>query len=304
MSIGTRRSAARPNTGSSRGSSGRKRCARGWSLMPRAPRSRQRRASSIGVSSRSRRTNGTSSPGAAARVRERAVVRRGERGVAVGLVEAERERARDPVGALDREQLVAVAGHAVDVLAEVRVDVEDVGPGGKLGERERRVLLQQVVRAADRVHGRSLRPRHSTAASTRSTNARLGHRAGPGVAPVDDDRGDGVDAVPVRLDRELGRLDPGRLDARRREREPVRQQHGRRAVRSGRRDEDVDGHVALERGEALARRGRERRLRPTGLDDPVDERRQLVSERHPEVARGPGRSSCAATGPARRARRP
>ena len=37
-------------------------CARGWSLIPRAPRSRQRSASSIGSSVRSRRTNGISRP--------------------------------------------------------------------------------------------------------------------------------------------------------------------------------------------------------------------------------------------------
>jgi len=40
--------------------------ARGWSLIPRAPRSMQRVASSTGVSSRSSRTYGTSSSGASA----------------------------------------------------------------------------------------------------------------------------------------------------------------------------------------------------------------------------------------------
>ena len=56
----------------------------------------------------------------------------------------------------------------------VHVVLDDVGAGGQLGACESRVLLQQVVRAADRVHHRSLRPRHSTAASTRSTNAASG----------------------------------------------------------------------------------------------------------------------------------
>src|SRR5204863_373838 len=46
--IGTRRAAASSNTGASRSSFSVKRCARGWSLIPRAPRSRQRVASSIG----------------------------------------------------------------------------------------------------------------------------------------------------------------------------------------------------------------------------------------------------------------
>ena len=60
--IGTRRSEASANTGASRSSFSMKRWARGWSLIPRAPRSRQRSASSIGLSVRSRRTNGISLP--------------------------------------------------------------------------------------------------------------------------------------------------------------------------------------------------------------------------------------------------
>ena len=58
--------------------------------------------------------------------------------------------------ALDREHLVAVADHAVDVLAEMGVRVEDLGAGRQLGERERCVALEQVVRTADRVHPLSL----------------------------------------------------------------------------------------------------------------------------------------------------
>ena len=56
------RSAASSNTGASRSSSSRNFCARGCSLIPPAPRSRQRTASSIGLSVRSSRTNGTSRP--------------------------------------------------------------------------------------------------------------------------------------------------------------------------------------------------------------------------------------------------
>jgi hypothetical protein len=41
------------------------------------------------------------------------------------------------------------------------------------------------------------------------------------------------------------------------EREAVRQQHGRRAVRSGRRDVHLELDVTLEAGECLARRLRE-----------------------------------------------
>ena len=57
-------------------------------------------------------------------MRQRPVVRRGEGRTPVGLVEAEHERPVDPVRPLDREQLVTLADHPVDVLAEVRVSVE------------------------------------------------------------------------------------------------------------------------------------------------------------------------------------
>ena len=90
------------------------------------------------------------------RVGERAVVRGAERRVAIRLVEAEDERAHDPVRALDGEQLVAVADHAVDVLAEVGVRVDHRGVGRELRERERGVALEQLVRPVDRVHAVSL----------------------------------------------------------------------------------------------------------------------------------------------------
>ena len=44
----------------------------------------------------------------------------------VGLVEAEHEGARDPVCALDPQQLVEIAAHAVDVGAEMDVRVEEL----------------------------------------------------------------------------------------------------------------------------------------------------------------------------------
>ena len=72
--IGTLRSAASSKTGERRSSFSRNFCARGWSLIPRAPRSRQRVASSIGSSARSRRTNGISRPVRALGERERPVV--------------------------------------------------------------------------------------------------------------------------------------------------------------------------------------------------------------------------------------
>ena len=97
--IGTRRSAASAKTGSSRSSSSRKPCARGWSLIPRAPRSRQRVASSIGLLGEVEPDERDEQAVRALGGRERAVVGRAEGGLAVGLVEAERERPLDPVPA-------------------------------------------------------------------------------------------------------------------------------------------------------------------------------------------------------------
>ncbi len=73
--IGTRRSAARANTGASRSSFRRNRCARGWSLIPRAPRSRQRSASSIGLLAEVEPDERDQSAFGALRELERAVVR-------------------------------------------------------------------------------------------------------------------------------------------------------------------------------------------------------------------------------------
>jgi hypothetical protein len=76
--------------------------------------------------------------------------------VTIGLVEAEDERPLDPVCALDREQLVPVADHPIDVLAEVDVGVEDGDARGQLGTREVGVSLEDAVRPLDRVHGLSV----------------------------------------------------------------------------------------------------------------------------------------------------
>ena len=46
--------------------------------------------------------------------------------MAVGLVQAEHERARDPRALLDPQEAVEVAGHPVDVGAEMDVRVEDL----------------------------------------------------------------------------------------------------------------------------------------------------------------------------------
>ena len=69
----------------------------------------------------------------ALRERERTVVAGPEAGMPVGLVQAEHEAARDAVPVHALFELLVAAGHAVDVVAEVRVRVEDLGAGGKLG---------------------------------------------------------------------------------------------------------------------------------------------------------------------------
>jgi hypothetical protein len=61
----------------------------------------------------------------ALRVLERAVVRPAEGRVAVGLVHAEHERPRDAVPVHHPEEIVELADHPVDVVAEVDVRVED-----------------------------------------------------------------------------------------------------------------------------------------------------------------------------------
>jgi len=65
--------------------------------------------------------------------RERPVVAGAEAGMPVRLVEAEDiGEARDPVAVEDRLELLVPSAHPVDVVAEMRVCVEDVGAGGQL----------------------------------------------------------------------------------------------------------------------------------------------------------------------------
>ena len=93
MRIGTDRSTASAKTGCSRSSLRANACARGCSLIPRAPRSRQRRASSSGCVGEIEADERDELPCRALGVGERPVVRDGERRLAVVLVEAEHERA-------------------------------------------------------------------------------------------------------------------------------------------------------------------------------------------------------------------
>jgi hypothetical protein len=96
-------------------------------------------------------------------VGERPVVRGRERRNPIVLVEAEDERPADAPRGLRREELVAVADHPVDVVAEMCVDVEDVDVRGQLVARDRRVLLHDLcdpLRELHRLHGvsRATRP--------------------------------------------------------------------------------------------------------------------------------------------------
>ena len=82
---------------------------------------------------------------------ERAVVPGAEGGMPVGLVQAEHERARDPVAGHDPLELVVVADHPVDVVAEVEVGVEDVRAGRELAAQLGVPLLDQLEGALCRV---------------------------------------------------------------------------------------------------------------------------------------------------------
>ena len=79
--------------------------------------------------------------------RERAVVRRAERRVTVGLVEAEHEGARDAVLGHQVLELVVVADHPVDVAPEVQVRVEDLGAVGQQAPDLLVVAPDQLQRA-------------------------------------------------------------------------------------------------------------------------------------------------------------
>ena len=117
--IGTRRSAASSKTGASRSSLSRNFWARGWSLIPRAPRSRQRRASSIGSSSSAEPHERDEAALGASCELERAVVPGAEARLPVGLVETEDEGPRDAVFVHERRPLLYPPDDPVDVRAEV-----------------------------------------------------------------------------------------------------------------------------------------------------------------------------------------
>ncbi len=76
-----------------------------------------------------------------------------EAGMAVGLVEAEHERAPDAVARHHLLEPVVVAHHPVDVVAEVEVRVEELGSGGDQLPELGVVGIDQLERAPLRIHG-------------------------------------------------------------------------------------------------------------------------------------------------------
>ena len=87
--------------------------------------------------------------------RERAVVRGAEGGMPVGLVHAEHEGARDPVAVVDLLELLVDAAEAVDVVSEVHVRVEDLGPVGQLAPQFLVVTGDQLLGSSEHVFHRS-----------------------------------------------------------------------------------------------------------------------------------------------------
>ena len=70
----------------------------------------------------------------------------------VGLVEAEHERTADAVLVHHPEQLFRAAAHAVDVVAEVGVRVEDLASARKLAQELVLPRGEELVRSVERLH--------------------------------------------------------------------------------------------------------------------------------------------------------
>ena len=71
--------------------------------------------------------------------------------MAVGLVQAEHERARDPGALLDLQEAFEVAGHPVDVGTEMDVRVEDLDAVRQLRAHDRLEALEERLRAGEHV---------------------------------------------------------------------------------------------------------------------------------------------------------
>ena len=154
MRIGTRRSEASANTGSSRWSFSRKPCARGCSLIPR--RSGVERAHRLLHRARGQveADEGDEEPVGAGRRLQRAVVRGAEGRLAVRLVQAEREGPLDAPAPEEGGEVLVGRDHPVDVAADVDVRVEQGRPGRDEASCLLLVPLHQAARPLeDLVHG-------------------------------------------------------------------------------------------------------------------------------------------------------
>ena len=123
------------------------RCARGWSLIPRAPRSRQRIRLLDRVLGQVEADERDQPSVRALGERERAVVRRPEAGSRSGSSMQNMKALRDPVALHDRLELLVLPAPAVDVVAEVDVRVEDLGAVRQQAAELLVVAREQLQRA-------------------------------------------------------------------------------------------------------------------------------------------------------------
>ena len=160
-----------------------------------------------------------------------------------------------------------------------------LAPAGSSARAQHGVTLEQSVRAVDRVHTSSVwtvsrRQRRARARRTRPRAPRRPRRSGRRR------RSRARRATPCRSASTANSEASiaARRDPRRGERELVRQQHGRRAVRSGRGDVDVDRDVLVDR-----RRGAASEASPSagaGATRLERSRGRASSARSPPASRG------------------
>ena len=181
--IGSRRSSASANRRSTSGWSSVNRSARGCSLIPRAPRSRQRSASATAIGVRVEAAERHEPPVRRLRLGDDAVVRLG---VAVGLVHREDDGAR--VDDRQRlEQLLRRDRVAVRVVrAGVRVGVEEVDVRQRLDPRQEVLVgihsAAGYVRPAEQPRLRRVRARRHRRREARPARLRPA-RLRPGARP-------------------------------------------------------------------------------------------------------------------------
>ena len=158
ISTGTRRSCASATISRTAGSDSVKRSARGCSLIPLAPASRQRRASVSGSSRGSSRQNATSRPPESAAASMHAVV--GGRVAVRARASGRRRRAPPARSSAASSSLGRLAGAVGIGVADVGVGVEQrrrrrgrraCGPTRGAGSRRRRAWAEDPIQTATRM---------------------------------------------------------------------------------------------------------------------------------------------------------